>query len=295
MSFRTVVVKNRAKIETRLSWLLIRGEEEKWIHLSEIGTLIIESTACAITTQALCELAKNNTDVIFCNEKHFPYGRLALLYANHLSSGQIKRQSQWTAARKADAWKEIVSQKIYWQKLVLLKFQRFEAAVMLEEYITQIEDGDITNREGHAAKVYFNALMGREFCRRSECEINAALNYAYAILLSSVSREIVAAGYITQLGIHHINEFNGYNLASDIMETFRPLADAYILSVSDSDEYINKNKITQLLTTKVKISGKEQFLDNAIRIYTRSIIGFMEGDKEILKIEKFIMEEGDEL
>ena len=39
-------------------------------------------------------------------------------------------------------------------------------------------------------------------------EINAALNYGYGILLSNFNKEIVADGYLTQLGIKHINEYN---------------------------------------------------------------------------------------
>jgi len=293
MSFRTVVVKSRAKIETRLSWLLIRGEEEKWIHLSEIGTLVLESTACAITTQAMCELAKNNTNIIFCNEKHLPYGHLSLLYGNHLASGQVKRQSQWTDFLKAKAWKEIIKQKILWQRIVLIRYDRLDAAEMLSQYINEVEEGDMTNREGHAAKVYFNALLGQDFGRRTEHEINSALNYGYAILLSSVAREIVAAGYITQIGIHHINEFNQFNLASDIMEVFRPLVDAYALGISDFDNF--KSRMTAVLTSKIRIGGKEHFLDSGIRIYTRNVLKFMEGDGEIQRIECFILEEGNEL
>ncbi|MCL2556535.1 MAG: type II CRISPR-associated endonuclease Cas1 [Firmicutes bacterium] len=293
MSFRTVVVKSRAKIETRLNWLLIRGEEEKWVHLGEIGTLIIESTACAITAQALCELVKNNTSIIFCDEKHLPYGQLALLYGNHLTSGQVKRQSQWSDLLKAKAWQEIIKQKIEWQKCLLIKYDRYEAANLLSQYIEEVEDGDKTNREGHAAKVYFNALLGQDFGRRTEQEINSALNYGYAILLSSVSREIVAAGYITQVGIHHINEFNQFNLASDIMEAFRPLVDAYALSISDFDNF--KSRMTAVLTSKIRISDKEHYLDSGIRIYVRNVLKFMEGNGEILKIERFILEEGNEL
>jgi len=293
MSFRTVVVKSRAKIETRLNWLLVRGEEEKRIYLSEIGTLVLESTACAITTHALCELAKNNTNVIFCNEKHMPYGQLSSLYGNHLTSGQVKRQSQWPDYLKAKAWKEIIKQKITWQKILLIRYQKLDTADMLASYIEEVEEGDITNREGHAAKVYFNALLGQDFGRRTQHEMNSALNYGYAILLSSVAREIVAAGYVTQMGIHHINEFNQYNLASDIMEAFRPLVDAYALSISDFDNF--KSRMTAVLTAKVRIGGKEHFLDSGIRIYTRNILKFMEGSGQIQKIERFILEEGDEL
>ena len=293
MSFRTVVVKSRAKIETRLSWLLIRGEEEKWINIGEIGTLIIESTACAITTQALCELSKNNTNVIFCDEKHMPYGHLVLLFGNHLSSGQIKKQTQWEENQKSIAWREIIRQKIGWQAAVLKKNQRYEAEQLLKEYVLQVEDGDLTNREGHAAKVYFNALFGLDFGRRTENEINGALNYGYSILLSSVAREIVSAGYITQLGIHHINEFNQVNLASDIMEAFRPLIDMYIISLASYENF--KSMVTAVLTSKAVIFGKEQFFDNAIRIYTRGVIRFLEGEDRMPNIEKFIVENGNEL
>ena len=293
MSFRTVVVKSRAKIETRLNWLLIRSEEEKWVHLSEIGTLIVESTACAITAQALCALAKNNTNIIFCDEKHLPYSQLSMLYGNHLTSGQVKRQSQWSGELKDKAWKEIVWQKIYWQMQLLKKHGKHEAAQMLTEYLTQVEEGDATNREGHAAKVYFNALFGFGFGRRSDNEINFALNYGYSILLSSVAREIVGAGYITQIGIHHVNEFNQFNLASDIMEVFRPLVDAYVLNITEFEDF--KSRTTAVLTSKIKIAGQEQFLDAAIRIFTRSVLRFMESDGEIQKIEKFIVEEGNEL
>jgi len=286
MSFRTVVIKNRAKIETRLGWLVIRGEEEKLIYISEIGTLIVESCAAVITTQALCELAKNKTNVIFCDDRHLPYGQLSMLYGNHLTSGQVKRQALWTDEVKGKAWKEIVKQKILWQMLVLQKHKKEEAAWLLLDYINEIEEGDVTNREGHAAKVYFNALFGNDFARRSDNDINSALNYGYAILLSSVAREIVSAGYVTQLGIHHVNEYNFFNLASDIMEVFRPLVDAYVLSI---DDFVNfKGKVTAILSSKVVILEKEYFLDNAIRIYTRGVLRFMEGEEDMPKIEKFV-------
>ncbi len=93
----------------------------------------------------------------------------------------------------------------------------------------EIELGDKTNREGHAAKVYFNALFGMDFSRSKECAINAALNYGYGILLSCFNREVIANGYITQLGLFHNNMFNQFNLASDLMEPFRILVDRIVV------------------------------------------------------------------
>ena len=81
---------------------------------------------------------------------------------------------------------------IFFQKIL-----KKEEANMLFEYMEEVEFGDITNREGHAAKVYFNTLFGKKFTRTDENPINAALNYGYSILLSAFNREIVANGYVT--------------------------------------------------------------------------------------------------
>ena len=116
MAFRTVIVKQRSKIETRLQYIVIRNEEEKWIHISEIETLIIESTACVITTQALCELGKNNVAIIFCNEKHLPYATLNLLSAHYSSSGQVKIQSDGKATEKIKHGNELFIKKFYGKK-----------------------------------------------------------------------------------------------------------------------------------------------------------------------------------
>ena len=70
MGFRTVIIKNRAKLEVRLNSLIVRGEQEKKVFLDEINTLIVQSTAVSLTASLLCELMKRNIKVVFCDEKH---------------------------------------------------------------------------------------------------------------------------------------------------------------------------------------------------------------------------------
>ena len=96
-------------------------------------------------------------------------------------------------------WTEIVSEKIRNQQRFLEDLGKKEN-VMLTEYLKEIQPGDTTNRDGHAAKVYFNAVFGMDFSRSLDIPINAALNYGYGIILSTFNREIVSNGYITQLG-----------------------------------------------------------------------------------------------
>ena len=101
--------------------------------------------------------------------------------------------------------KKLSGRKLYLKKSEskkkLLELLGKEEAELLSSYLQQIAWNDETNREGHAAKVYFNALFGLDFTRTEDNLINAALNYGYSIILSSFTREIVANGYITQLGL----------------------------------------------------------------------------------------------
>ena len=69
MSWRIVVISKRAKLDYQLGYLVVRNEEVTKIHLSEISTILIESTAATVTTSLLAELTKKKIKVIFCDEK----------------------------------------------------------------------------------------------------------------------------------------------------------------------------------------------------------------------------------
>ena len=158
-----------------------------------------------------------------------------------------------------------------------------EQSELLESYVKEIAWNDGTNREGHAAKVYFNALFGLEFTRTEDNLINAALNYGYSIILSAFTREIVANGYITQLGVFHDNMFNQFNLASDLMEPFRILVDRQVLTMKlEQFEHEEKMQLVNVLNQEVQIDGKIQYVNNAIKIYCKSIFDALSGDDSSL-------------
>lgn len=76
MSWRIVVISKRAKLDYQLGYLVVRNEEVTKIHLSEISTILIESTAATVTTSLLAELTKKKIKVIFCDEKRNPSSEL---------------------------------------------------------------------------------------------------------------------------------------------------------------------------------------------------------------------------
>ena len=163
-------------------------------------------------------------------------------------------------------------------------------AELLSSYLKEITWNDGTNREGHAAKVYFNALFGLDFSRSKECAINAALNYGYGILLSCFNREVIANGYITQLGLFHNNMFNQFNLASDLMEPFRILVDRIVVK-NKPEKFEREEKLDYIymLEDEVLIDGKYQYVSNAIKIYCRSIFDALnENDVSLIKFYRMI-------
>jgi len=271
MSWRTVVISNNAKLDYQIGFLVIRGQETVKIHLNEIAILVVESTAVSLTAYLLSELVKKKIKVIFCDEKRNPSSELLPYYGSHDTSVKVRRQSEWGKDEKSVIWTEIVTEKIRKQAVLLEKLQKKESS-MLYGYLYEIEPGDITNREGHAAKVYFNSLYGLKFTRAEECPMNAALNYGYSILLSAFNREIVQNGYITQIGLFHDNMFNCFNLASDFMEPYRPLVDELVYNMKPTlFEKAEKHEVLNILNREVGIEGKKEYLSNAIKIYVRSI------------------------
>ena len=191
MSFRTVVISKQSKISYKNRFLVVKQDvDEKYIHLSEIDTIIVDSIAVSISSYLLKELSENKINIIFCDEKHNPFGELKSFYSRHNSSKKIIEQIKWKNSSKDSLWKEIVKNKITNQALLLNKIKSKNYNLILS-YVNEVKIGDKTNREGHAAKVYFNSLFGKKFIRNDDDKINAALNYGYAVLLSNINKEII--------------------------------------------------------------------------------------------------------
>ena len=289
MTWRTVVIRERAKLDYSLNFMTVRQEAGvKKISLGEIYMVIVENTAVSLTAVLLNELVKNKIKVIFCDEKRNPSSELIQYYGSHDTSLKYKNQLEWSKESKERIWTRIVYEKVFNQMQFLKKLNK-EEYKLLEQYLSELEWNDSSNREGFAAKVYFNALYGMEFSRNKECFINAALDYGYSIILSAFNREIVSSGYFTQLGLCHRNPFNKFNLSSDFMEPFRILIDEEVYNLEGTEFTKNhKNKLINILNKTVVIDDKNQTVANAIKIYCRSLFSaLVENDLEYVKMYKY--------
>lgn len=285
MSWRTVVISTRCKLDLKMGYMVVRGEDTKRIFLDEIAMLMIENPAVSFTGCLLEALVEKKIRVVFCDGKRSPLAELAPYYGSHDCSRKIKAQVAWSETVKGIVWADIISEKIRKQAEFLSELKKGQEAELICSYLGQIELYDTTNREGHAAKVYFNAVFGMDFTRSADCVINAALNYGYGVILSAFNREITACGYLTQLGIFHGNMFNHYNLSCDLMEPFRVLVDRMVKAMDPAVfESKEKHAVWNILNDYVYIGNTKQTVLNAIKIYTRSVFDAL-NDQDSSKIK----------
>ncbi|MDT2597778.1 type II CRISPR-associated endonuclease Cas1 [Enterococcus dongliensis] len=281
MGWRTIVVNTHSKLAYKNNHLVYKSASQtEMIHLSEIDVLLLETTDIMITTMLIKRLVDENILILFCDDKRLPIGKLLPFYGRHDSSLQLSRQLNWTLEQKGIVWTEIISQKILNQCQVLMELEFQEKTKALINLHNELEIFDSSNRKGHAARIYFNTLFGNDFSRDSENAINAGLNYGYTLLMSIFAREIVKCGCMTQFGLKHANQFNDFNLASDLMEPFRPIVDQIVYANRTDEFKVIKRAIFELFTNQYVYNSKTMFLTNIVSDYTKKVVKVLNEESE---------------
>lgn len=286
MAFRNVIVESNCKLDYALGYLVCKTKTtEKRVLINEMQLLLVSSIQVSITAALISQLIQNKVKIIFCDSKHFPTGEVVPYQNNYYSYRKINEQLSFSRNGEI-AWMEIVKEKILNQANNLLLMKNEKLYEQLLGYSQEVELNDSTNREGHAAKVYFNGLFGIGFSRDNDSLINKYLNYGYSILLSLISREIKMFGYLTEIGIHHIGESNSFNFSCDLIEPLRPFIDKLVIELKvNEDTY--KEAFVQSLETIVLYDGKRMTMDNAIHLYINGVIKFLKGECDSMKFIRY--------
>lgn len=260
------------------------------IPLSDISLVVVSTVQAVITSALISELSRQNTKIIFTDKVHRPISETTCYYPSNRSETLIRRQVNWDIQRQQVLWTKVVAAKIINQIMVLnrMNIESDELRGALDE----LEVNDVSNREAVIARKYFPLLFDRKFTRRDGSTINAALDYGYSILLSTVNQEVVANGYLTYLGIHHSSEQNDFNLSSDLMEPFRPVVDYWIANQRFNQFTPDvKYGLVQLLSLELKFNGQKMLLKNAIASHVRHCLKYLSGEAEQVKIEVVFLDE----
>lgn len=198
--------------------------EVKTVPIEDIGCVIIENQQVSVTVPALNAMSENNCAVVFCDNSHMPSSMLLNLEANTIQAETYRFQVDAGVPMKKNLWKQIVEAKIRNQAGLLDRVGL--VGDVLKPYYSNVKSGDSDNREGLAAKLYWDRLLGTEFVRIRNGEgINAMLNYGYSVLRAGMARAIVGSGLFPSFGLFHKNRYNAFPLADDLMEPYRPYVD----------------------------------------------------------------------
>lgn len=304
MAFRVVLIENEVAIKVKLNNLIVTKEgEDIWIPLDDISIIVMDNLASMLSARLLCQLSEQGIGLMICNQEHLPTGYYSS-YNNHSRSSkvigyQINKEKDYYD----NLWKQIVEAKIRNQaKAYLRLLGDYDGSYQIAAFAMDILNGDKSNREAHAAKVYFNLLMGTSFSRGNEdILLNSGLDYGYAVLRSYIARVCVGYGLNTQLGIHHKSEYNRFNLVDDLMEPLRPLVDIVAFEMMKEDLYFtveHRRKLVDILNMKIRYRDKKMFVCNMIENYVEQYASLIMGRCEKIifpDIDEFTGEESDEV
>lgn len=288
MSKNILIVESAVKLKLELDNLLIEINDEEGVHpIKDIECLIIDNGYTSLSVRLLEKLAEFNVPMIITNKKHLPCGYYFPIENHARCSKVLKKQIEFFDKNNF-LWNKIVKAKIKNQaKVIKLLLKDIETFNKINELAEEVKDGDITNREGHSAKIYFNRLMNCTFSRgNDEIILNVALNYGYAIIRSLIAKYSISYGLNLQLGIHHKSEYNEFNLADDLMEPFRPIVDLYCYKLMKNQEFFknsHRKNIVKIIYNNIEYDNKFMEIGNVINNYIMQIARLVtsESDEEI--------------
>lgn len=304
MAFRVILIENEVEIRVKLNNLIVtRQGNDIWIPLDDISMIVLDNLTTNLSTRLLWQLSEQGIGLMICDQSHLPTGYYSS-YDNHSRASkiigyQIKKDREYYGR----LWKQIVEAKIQNQaNAYQIMKNDLEGAKRIIEFAKGIVNDDRSNREAHAAKIYFNLLMGTTFSRGNEdILLNSGLDYGYAVIRGYIARACVGYGLNTQIGIHHKSEYNRFNLVDDLLEPLRPLVDIVAYSIMKDDSYFmpeHRRKLVNILNMKMMYRDKKMYVCNVIENYVEQFASYIMGRNQTIifpDVREFKGEEYDEI
>ena len=244
------------------------------------------------TIPLLNALEDNNVAVIFCNAQCMPNTMLMPLESNAIQQEVYRFQIETSLPTKKRIWKEIIEYKIRNQAALLDLLGR--DGKVLKPYYMNVLSGDSGNREGLAAKIYWQQMYGQPFNRDRNGEApNSLLNYGYAILRAAVARALLGSGLFPAFGLFHRNRYNAFPLADDVMEPYRPFVDYAVYRIFECSpeaclDKETKQSLVRVLFADVKMKGQIRPLQVALSMTTASLVRALKDKKESIIYPSFV-------
>lgn len=248
------------------------------IALDDIAVVVANAFQLTYSHNLLLALSERGIGFLACGTNRLPAAILWPVAGHHEQTGIMQAQADMGAPLHKQLWKRMVQAKIRAQHEALGLFGA--EPVGLQEMAARVRSGDSGNLEAQAARRYWPALMGGDFRRDQQGDaLNGLLNYGYAIIRSGIARAVMAAGLHPSLGVFHRNRLNPMCLVDDLMEPYRPLADAEVRRLQDEGESElhadTKARLAQLLHRDCTLEGETSPVSVAMQRSAQSLAAAM--------------------
>lgn len=231
MSYHIISIdESPCKLSVSRGQLLARSEHgTQQIPLEDVASIIISSLQCSMSNHFLISAARARISVIICDS----YTPAALLLPTDRATDTalLRHLADMPAQLRRRLWEKTLTAKCLNQHKLASGWLPEHPSL---EAFEQLARSNKENREGDCARRFwqlFAEAAGEATFRRGReaggC--NPLFNYAYAILLSCILRNLYALGIDPAFGICHSSRAHAAPLAYDLMEPFRPAFDANVM------------------------------------------------------------------
>jgi CRISPR-associated protein Cas1 len=285
VGWRSVVISRPAKLRREHFSLAIEQEQTAFVPFEDIAVIVLNHREIQLTHPVLSACADYGIGLYATGDNHQPNGVFLPFLAHSRTTRLMRKQMDIPRPLAKQAWANIVRRKIENQAAVL-HFCAISGGDRMNSYARRVRSGDAENLEGQAAAFYFTQLFGQGFYRAEERWVNAALDYGYAVLRGAIARGLVAHGMHPPIGLFHASEQNAFNLADDLIESFRPLVDLHVAKNSASTEGDltpqDKAELVALLNVDVGMPQGKMSALSAIEYVVESLLRlFEQGESEL--------------
>ncbi len=212
--------------------VVAQDDGEVTLPLEDVAWIILDSPRATLSSALISRCMTAGIVIMITDDRHTPSGLVLPFHQHHRQAEVTGWQIGASAPLKKRLWQVVIRAKITNQAKVLDQLNR-EGGHTLREMARRVGSGDPGNVEAVAARHYWGRLWSR--FRRDDLgdRRNKMLNYGYAVIRAGVARSLVASGLIPSLGLHHASVSNPFNLADDLVESFRPFVDKMVWEFTD--------------------------------------------------------------
>lgn len=285
MAWRAVLLTGRARLRLDRQCCLVEREEgEIRLAFEDLAGVVLDTPELSLSSALLARFAREKVLVVTCDEKHLPNGCLLPLQGHFRQVGTLRVQLALADGLKKRLWQRLVAAKVANQGRVLERLGR-EGAGAFAAMAERVAPGDPDGIEARAARDYFARLFPDFRRRPQDGDLrNAMLNYAYALLRAGLARALVAQGFHPSIGIWHDSLDNPFNLADDLIEPWRPLADLHVARHLEQREeaeeglsVADRRELARLLVAELRLDGQVTTVAWALE---RSVDSFLEAIRQ---------------